>query len=185
MANILKKVTITQQGFTSGPVYDIFYSIDGITYTLCIDGDNVSLPTVGSYVVVTVPDTANFIKAVNLHPGCNGNDVIINFGGLTTTTTAGPTTTTTTIAGETTTTTTGAPTTTTTQAPTTTTTLQPYYGLIRCGESAVDYYTATPMSSGTYMFSGGGFCYVSTGNIGQSIGGKTEIFGTVGACTCD
>jgi hypothetical protein len=185
MAIIYKQITMTQQGFTSGPLYDIFYSADGITYTLCVDGDNVSLPTVGSTVVVSVDDTANFIKAVNLHPGCNGNDVIINFGGFsttTTTTTSSPTTTTT---GAPTTTTTGAPTTTTTQAPTTTTTLQPYYGLIRCGESVVDYYTATPMSSGTYMFSGGGFCYVSTGNIGQSIGGKTEIFGTVGGCTCD
>jgi hypothetical protein len=112
MANVLKKVTITQQGSTSGPLYDIFYSVDGVTYTLCVDGDNVALSSVGSYVVVTVPDTANFIKAVNLHPGCNGNDVIIDFGGLTTTTTtSGPTTTTT-----------GAPTTTTTQAPTTTTT---------------------------------------------------------------
>lgn len=177
MADILKKVTITQQGATSGPLYDIFYSIDGVTYTLCVDGDNVSLPAVGSYVVVTVPDTANFIKAVNLHPGCNGNDIIINFGGLTTTTT--------TTTGAPTTTTTGAPTTTTTIAPTTTTTLQPYYGLIRCGESAVDYYTATPMSSGQFIFSGGGFCYVSTGNIGQNISGKTEIFGTVGGCTCD
>jgi len=112
MANVLKKVTITEQGSTSGPLYDIYYSIDGVTYTLCVDGDNVALSSVGSYVVVTVPDTANFIKAVNLHPGCNGNDVIIDFGGLTTTTTtSGPTTTTT-----------GAPTTTTTQAPTTTTT---------------------------------------------------------------
>jgi hypothetical protein len=98
MANVLKKVTITQQGSTSGPLYDIYYSIDGSTYTLCPDGDNVFLFPVGSYVIVTVPDNANFIKAVNLHPGCNGNDVIINFGGLTTTTTtSGPTTTTTTL----------------------------------------------------------------------------------------
>lgn len=112
MADILKKVTITAQGSTSGPLYDIYYSVDGVTYTLCTDGDNVTLASVGSYVVVTVPDTANYIKAVNLHPGCEGNDVIINFGGLTTTTTStttaapGPTTTTTS--------TTAAPTTTTT-----------------------------------------------------------------------
>ena len=112
MADILKKVTITQQGSTSGPLYDIFYSIDGITYTICVDGDNVVLAPVGSFVIVTVPDTANYIKAVNLHPGCNGNDVIVNFGGATTTTTTSGPTTTTTI----------APTTTTTLAPTTTTT---------------------------------------------------------------
>lgn len=111
MADILKKVTLTQQGSTSGPLYDIYYSIDGVTYTLCTDGDNVSL-SVGGYVVVTVPDTANYIKAVNLHPGCEGNSVIVNFGGLTTTTTTSAPTTTTT----------GAPTTTTTLAPTTTTT---------------------------------------------------------------
>lgn len=112
MATILKKITITAQGSTSGPLYDIYYSVDGVTYTLCPDGNNVSLPTVGSSVIVTVDSTANFIKAVNLHPGCEGNDVIINFGGLTTTTTtSGPTTTTT-----------QSPTTTTTIAPTTTTT---------------------------------------------------------------
>jgi hypothetical protein len=112
MATILKKITITAQGSTSGPLYDIYYSVDGVTYTLCPDGNNVSLPTVGSSVIVSVDSTANFIKAVNLHPGCAGNDVIINFGGLTTTTTtSGPTTTTT-----------QAPTTTTTIAPTTTTT---------------------------------------------------------------
>jgi hypothetical protein len=93
-------------------LYDIFYSIDGITYTICVDGDNVVLAPVGSFVIVTVPDTANYIKAVNLHPGCNGNDVIVNFGGATTTTTTSGPTTTTTI----------APTTTTTLAPTTTTT---------------------------------------------------------------
>ena len=112
MATIYKQITMTAQGSTSGPLYDIFESVDGITYTLCVDGDNVLLPTVGSTVVVSVDDTANYIKAVNLHPGCNGNDVIVNFGGLTTTTTTSSPTTTTT----------GAPTTTTTQAPTTTTT---------------------------------------------------------------
>ena len=103
---------MTAQGSTSGPLYDIYYSIDGVTYTLCVDGDNVALPNVGSTVVVSVDSTANFIKAVNLHPGCNGNEIIINFGGLTTTTTTSSPTTTTT----------GAPTTTTTIAPTTTTT---------------------------------------------------------------
>jgi len=112
MANVLKKITITQQGSTSGPFYDIFESVDGITYTLCVDGNDVLLPSVGSFVIVSVDSTSNFIKAVNLHPGCEGNDVIVNFGGITTTTTtSGPTTTTTV-----------APTTTTTLAPTTTTT---------------------------------------------------------------
>ena len=51
---------MTAQGSTSGPLYDIYYSVDGVTYTLCPDGDNVSLPTVGSSVVVSVDDTANF-----------------------------------------------------------------------------------------------------------------------------
>jgi hypothetical protein len=112
MATIYKQITMTSQGSTSGPLYDIYYSVDGVTYTLCPDGDNVLLPSVGSTAIVTVEDTANFIKAVNLHPGCEGNDVIVNFGGLTTTTTtSGPTTTTT-----------QSPTTTTTIAPTTTTT---------------------------------------------------------------
>ena len=112
MATIYKTITLTQQGSTSGPLYDIYYSIDGVTYTLCPDGDNVTLSSVSSSVVVSVDSAANFIKAVNLHPGCNGNDVIVNFGGLTTTST----TTTTAAPGPTTTTTS------TTAAPTTTTT---------------------------------------------------------------
>jgi len=74
-------------------------------------------------------------------------------------------------------------TTTTTLAPTTTTTTIIYSGLILCGESSVDYYYTGQISSGDYLYSGGGNCYVSTGTIG-SIFGKTEIFGTINGCSC-
>jgi hypothetical protein len=125
MPNINRIITLTAQGSNSGPLYDIYYSNDCVNYTICIDGDNVSLPSVGSTAIVTLPDTAICIKLVNLSEGCFLNEVVQYIGGITTTstTTIGPpTTTSTTTAGPSTTTTTISPTTTTTAAPTTTTT---------------------------------------------------------------
>ena len=75
-------------------------------------------------------------------------------------------------------------TTTTTAAPTTTsTTTIVYSGLTLCGAATEDYYYTGQISSGNYLFSGGGFCYVSSGTIG-SISGKSEVFGTINGCTC-
>ena len=109
MPNINRIITLTAQGSNSGPLYDIYYSNDCVNYTLCIDGDNRSLPSVGSTAIVTLPDTAICIKLVNLSEGCLLNEVVQYIGGITTTstTTIGPpTTTSTTTAGPTTTTTT-------------------------------------------------------------------------------
>jgi hypothetical protein len=58
-----------------------------------------------------------------------------------------------------------------------------YSGLILCGETNVDYYYTGQISSGDHLYSGGGFCYVSTGLIG-SISGKSEVFGTINGCVC-
>lgn len=109
MPNINRIITLTAQGSNSGPLYDIYYSNDCVNYTLCIDGDNRSLPSVGSTAIVTLPDTAICIKLVNLSEGCLLNEVVQYIGGITTTstTTIGPpTTTSTTTAGPSTTTTT-------------------------------------------------------------------------------
>ena len=190
MANIAKLITISSWSGSSGPLYNAFYSTDNITYTIAISGSNLYLPNVSSSATIFVPDTTSYIKLINVDGVCGDASASVFIATTTTTTAASSSTTTTTVAGPTTTTTTVAgPTTTTTTAAettstTTTTTLQPFYGLIRCGEIAVDYYTATQMSSGEYIFSAGGFCYESTGNIGQNISGKTEIFGTVGGCSC-
>jgi hypothetical protein len=74
-------------------------------------------------------------------------------------------------------------TTTTTAAPTTTTTTIIYSGLTLCGEATEDYYYTGQISSGQYLFSGGGFCYVSSGTI-VNLSGKSEIFGTINGCSC-
>lgn len=137
MPDIQRIITITAQGGNSGPYYDVYWSNDCSTYTLATDGDNVYLPSVGSSVYVTMPDTACCIKLINLTPGCELNEVVLNFCPTTTTsTTLAPTTSTTTLTPTTTTTlspttTTIAPTTTTTLTPTTTTTQCP------CVESVV------------------------------------------------
>ena len=127
MPNIQRIITITAQGGNSGPYYDVYWSNDCTTYTLATDGDNVYLPSVGSSVYVTMPDTACCIKLVNLSVGCLLNEVILNFCTQTSTTT--PTTPTTTPTTQTSTTTSTTPTTTpTTQTstitPTTPTTLK-------------------------------------------------------------
>jgi hypothetical protein len=76
-------------------------------------------------------------------------------------------------------------TTTTSTSTTTTTTAAPiiYSGLILCGETNVNYYYTGQISSGNYLYSGGGFCYVSTGTI-TDLSGKTELFGTINGCSC-
>jgi hypothetical protein len=124
MANVNRQITLTQKGNNSGPFYDVYYSLDCITYTICIDGLNVFLPNVGSTAIVTLPDNTQCIKLVNKSPLCN-NEVIQDLRATTTTTsttTTSTTSTTTTTAAPTTTTTTAGTTTTTTLAPTTTTT---------------------------------------------------------------
>jgi hypothetical protein len=105
MANVNRIVTLTSKGNSSGPLYDVYYSLNCISYSLCIDGNDVNLPSVGATATVTLPEESNCIKLVNLSPGCSNNE-FVQIIGTTSTTTAGPTTTTTTISGSTTTSTT-------------------------------------------------------------------------------
>jgi hypothetical protein len=114
MANIQRIITITEEGSKSGPYFDVYYSLDCINYTICSDGSNVYLPTIGSQVTVTLPDNSTCIKLQSLSPQCVGVYVVENLTTTTTTTTTSTTTTTTTAAPTTTTTTTAGPTTTTT-----------------------------------------------------------------------
>jgi hypothetical protein len=96
MPNINRQITLTSKGTNSGPLYDVFYSLDCINYTLCIDGSNVSLPNIGSTAIITLPDNTECLKLVNLTIGCGSNSEIqIINPTTTTTTTAAPTTTTT------------------------------------------------------------------------------------------
>jgi hypothetical protein len=102
MPNINKQITLTTKGSNAGPLFDVYYSSDCVNYTICIDGNNVSLPTVGSTAIVTVPDTTICIKLINQSSVCEENYIV---SGSTTTTTTSTTTSTTTIAPTTTTTT--------------------------------------------------------------------------------
>lgn len=113
MANVNRIVTLTEKGATSGPIYDIYYSLNCVSYTLCVDGNNVNLPSAGSTATVTLPEESACLKLINQSVGCNNNEVVQVLI-PTTTTTAGPTTTTTTISGSTTTTTAAGTTTSTT-----------------------------------------------------------------------
>jgi len=108
MANVNRIITLTSKGNSSGPLYDVYYSTDCVFYTLCVDGNDVNLPTVGATATVTLPEESTCLKLVNLSAGCNNNEAV-QFLLPTTTTTAGPTTTTTTISASTTTTTTFGP----------------------------------------------------------------------------
>lgn len=108
MANILKEITLTEQGANAGPLYDVYYSIDCEVFILAVDGNSVYLPSVGSTTLVTVPEETGCIRLINKTEVCNSNSVTEGtpISTTTTTTTAGPTTTTTTNGGTTTTSTT-------------------------------------------------------------------------------
>lgn len=57
------------------------------------------------------------------------------------------------------------------------------YGLTRCDTSDPSFYTTDPISSGETYFSGGGFCYISSGAL-YDLGTRTQISGTVQVCSC-
>lgn len=147
MANVNRQITLTQKGNNSGPFYDVYYSLDCITYTICTDGLNVFLPNVGSTGIVTLPDNTQCIKLVNKSPLCN-NEVIQDLRATTTTTSTTTTSTTTTTTAAptttTTTTTTTSTTTTTTAAPTTTTTT--------AGASATLYWSFSELGGGNGIY---------------------------------
>lgn len=87
MANINLKVKLLTSTGTSGPLYDAYYTIDGTTYTLAVNGSNVTLASVGSEVVITVPDNSTNIKLVSLSAGCNSYSTTAPVVTTTTTTT--------------------------------------------------------------------------------------------------
>lgn len=108
MGNITRRITLTSAGTKSGPLYDIYYSIDCVNYVIAINGNARFMAIPIPYADVIIPDNAACIKVVNLSQDCNNNEeieVIIP----PTTTTPPPTTSTTTL-----------PPTTTTLSPTTT-----------------------------------------------------------------
>jgi len=117
MADITRKITLTQKSEKTGDYFLVEYSTDCVNYTQSVDCTNLYLPSVDSVGYCTVDFDASCIRLTSLAVGC-GNSVIENLD-PTPTTTSTTSTTTTTVAP--TTTTTAAPTTTTTLAPTTTT----------------------------------------------------------------
>jgi hypothetical protein len=127
MPDISKIITLTSLGSNAGPTFDAYYSLDCVNYTQSVDGNDISLPYIGSTATITIPDNTLCIKLVNLSSGCLFNDYVEYLGSATTltpTTTLAPTTLTpTTLVPTTTLTPTVAPTTvgpTTTIAPVTT-----------------------------------------------------------------
>jgi hypothetical protein len=95
MANVNIEITLGTKGNDAGPLYDIYYSADCVTYTLA--SNNAYLPFVGSTTIIVVPDTTRCVKLVNLTSVCENNFVVSGSANPTTTTTLAPTTTTTTI----------------------------------------------------------------------------------------
>tara|TARA_R110000868_G_scaffold39663_6_gene137911 strand:- start:922 stop:2766 length:1845 start_codon:yes stop_codon:yes gene_type:complete len=90
MANIKVKLTLLTAGGSSGPLYNAYYTTDGTTYIIAVDGSNVTLASVGSEVIVTVPDNSTNIKLVNLTVGCQDNYYVVPVVTTTTTTTLIP-----------------------------------------------------------------------------------------------
>lgn len=91
MANISKQITLSAKQNSAGPLFDAYYSTDCVNFTICIDGTNISLPSVGSTAIVTVPDTTACIKLINKTAICNNNEYVSgSVPTTTTTTTAGP-----------------------------------------------------------------------------------------------
>ena len=130
MPNLSYKLTLTSEGVSSGPYYNVTYTTASVFYPV-LAGTPAYLPNVGDSVVVAIPSGSFSYLAFNLNNGiggscelCDNNVILVVTGSApttsttTTTTTAAPTTTSTT----TTTTTSG---TTTTSTTTTTTTGAP------------------------------------------------------------
>lgn len=113
MADITRKITLTQKTARTGEYFLVEYSTDCVNYTQSIDCTNLYLPSVGSVGYCTVDLDTSCIRLTSLGAGC-GNSVIEDLDPTPTTTTTTTTSTTTTSTTSTTTTTTAAPTTTTT-----------------------------------------------------------------------
>jgi hypothetical protein len=81
-----KKITLTEQGIDSGPIYEVYSSADGNLFTFIT---TVTLPTLGSQVVITFPDNAVLMKlrstgicknpVIHVIPNTLGGDFNIDF----------------------------------------------------------------------------------------------------------
>ena len=80
MALIPINVTITAQEPNSGPLYDVYYSTDGLVYVLATSGSQVNLPDPLTSAVVYVEDTYCRIRLVDASAACEGTTNTIDFG---------------------------------------------------------------------------------------------------------
>jgi len=81
-----KRIILTEQGINSGPTYAAYSSPDGTNWTFIT---NVTLPSLGSSVVITFPNNAVIMKLTSLGicdnsviktiPNTLGGDFSINF----------------------------------------------------------------------------------------------------------
>jgi hypothetical protein len=119
MPNLSYKLTLTSEGVSSGPYYNVTYTTASVFYPV-LSGTPAYLPNVGDSVVVSIPSGSFSYLAFNLNNGigggcelCDNNVILVITSG------SAPTTTTTTTTSTTTTTTTAVPTTSTTTTTTT------------------------------------------------------------------
>lgn len=90
MANIKVKLTLLTTGGNSGPLYNAYYTTDGTNYIIAVDGSNVTLTSIASQVIITIPDNSINVKLVNLTAGCQNNYYVVPVVTTTTTTTLIP-----------------------------------------------------------------------------------------------
>ena len=64
-------ITLTDKGTNSGPYYALYTSIDCNVYTF---QENVFLPSIGSSIVVDIPDNDECVKLISL--GVCTNEVV-------------------------------------------------------------------------------------------------------------
>jgi hypothetical protein len=95
MADISKIITLSSWGGSSGPLYNAYYSIDGVTYLPAISGSNLYLPNLGSSATIFVPDNSNYVKLINDNEICGEASASIYAGPSTTTTSTSTSTSTT------------------------------------------------------------------------------------------
>ena len=69
--SIQKTITLTDKGGKAGPQFNVYYSLNGLTYVFL---QLVTLNTIGASVVVTLPDNARLIKLVSL--GLCSNEIV-------------------------------------------------------------------------------------------------------------
>lgn len=87
--SIYKTITLSEKGAKAGPAYDIYWTADGVVFTFL---ETVVLNSVGTSVVITLPDNAIAVKltsignctnsVTNSIPGVTLGDFAIDFDQL-------------------------------------------------------------------------------------------------------